>query len=120
MDMVIPGLRKLNQQESHACNALRHYIERKPDHPNGLCWWLTLCGRPSAREYVPGMGEVAGYTLVGAASDLMPEYPHLSWYTLRCGPGAQPERVELAQKVLDLIESGRCFFNPRIEAWESN
>ena len=92
-------------REEHVACELINYIEAKPDHSFGLCWYLVNGGEDNSTY---SRVERRGYELIHKARELLTEFGHHTRYVCSdFGPAAT--RINFAKAVLKLLISGRLY-----------
>ena len=107
----------MTAEEVLACELI-NYIEAQPSHYSGLCYYLRngVCAVGRIHKPVP---LIAGYSydMVGMvmASKHWDGKRH-NWVDDEDGP--TPERLRLAQLILDLTIEGTLYFDPPSNSWK--
>lgn len=106
----------ITPEEQLACE-LVNYIEAKPDHFGGLCYYLTN-GPFSVEDAAPKERLIRGcaYSLSEVISDAG---IWDSWFDAWVAPkdGPHPNRIRYAKFLLELVTDGRLVFRNHEGAW---
>ena len=108
--------------EERVMIALIDYINAKPEHQCGLCYYLdevvdTGIYYPKYYDLGDDSPSCKSYSLIPLAREKMPEFgPKNSYITCKSGP--TPRRLEFAATLLKSIETGDVYYCTESHMWK--
>lgn len=96
-----------------AIQALKFYIENKPEHCAGLCFWLTHGTDDHGLEYIDG------HSMIARASDAGVAPPKLGYLRITNTPGPTAGRVKLARSLLHHLKRGNIRYDGEYGIWRA-
>lgn len=106
MDIVKANADATLTYEQALAEQLIHYINAKPEHDNGLCWYLVRESRDNNLRLLDPYSAIQYGRMV-----LTGKYGVTSYIVQAEGPVSL--RVSLARDILKLLEKGRLYVNDK-------